>query len=153
MEDNDSLQDAFLALTPERRRSVHVTLCEHALEVWERYIRAADQLEYIETVVGTRQQVDRQLPFDALEAVRQGNDSRNIATRYREPIIAMQDDDVVFPENVTFAYYAIYNLFKKYVQEGMIDDWLIINQALASETDPKLWRTLLQKAIQSVNQK
>jgi hypothetical protein len=153
MEDNDSLRDAFFALPPERRRSVHVALCEHALEIWKQYLSAADRVEYIETVVGTRQHVDKQLPFDAVEAVKQGSDSKNVATRYREPIVAMQDEDLVFPESITFAYYAIYNLFKKYVQQGVIDDWLIINQALASETDAKLWSVLLKKAIQSLNQK
>ena len=60
----------------------------------------------------------------------------------------MQDDDLVFPENITNAYYAVYNLFKKYGQDEDVDDWLIVDQALASEDDSEAWARLLQRAIQ-----
>ena len=53
-----------------------------------------------------------------------------------EPMIAMREEYLTFPENITFAYYAIYNLFKKYVLKEDVDDWMIVNQALSSEEDP-----------------
>jgi hypothetical protein len=94
--------------------------------------------------------VDKQLPSDALAAARQARCSEEIAFRYREPIVAWQDEDLVFPENISFAYFAIYNLFNKYAQQAVIDDWLIVNQALSSEDESDAWDALLKSAIQAV---
>lgn len=139
--------DGFFALNPEQWRAVHFILCEHALEKWNSYANAHSHMEYVESVAGTWQKVDKQLPFDSLASARQGVDFQNIAERYREPIVALQNDDLSFPDDVTFAYYAIYNLFKKYVQKEDIDDWIIVNQALSSENDSDTWNSLLNQAI------
>jgi hypothetical protein len=74
----------------------------------------------------------------------------NVAERYQEPIAALQDDDLTFPENITYAYYAIYNLFKKYAKIEVVDDWLIVNQSLSTEDDSEAWATLFNDAIQRV---
>jgi len=150
METAKSLADEFFALGPEQRRSVHFILCEHALGKWNLYAKAQNKIEYVETVAGTRQEVDKHLPFDSFESAMQGLDSLNITERYREPIVALQDDDLAFPENIFFAYYAIYNLFKKYAKKEIVDDWLIVNQALATEEVVESWEKLLNDAIQSV---
>ncbi len=63
----------------------------------------------------------------------------------------MQDDDLTFPGPVTFAYYALYNLFKKYAGHEEVDDWLIVNQALSSEPDASRWSELLESAIHKAN--
>jgi hypothetical protein len=123
---------AFLAMPPARRREVHLLLCEHALEVWEQHFPPGDPPSYVESVVGTRQVLDVGLPREALDAVRVGRDDANLDYRYREPIAALQDDDLEFPDAVEFAYYAIYNAFRRHVQGADLDDWLIVNQALAS---------------------
>jgi hypothetical protein len=140
--------DSFFALTPEQRRTIHFALCEFALQKWNAYISTRTHIKYIDSVVGTQQEVDLQLPVEAFESARQGIDCRNIAHRYLEPITALQDDDLTFPSHITFAYYALYNLFKKYTQTEAIDDWLIVNQALASEEDNTAWDALLRDAIQ-----
>lgn len=62
-----------------------------------------------------------------------GNDYLKVAERYREPIASMQDSDFEFPENVMYAYYALFNLFNKYVQKEAVDDWIIVNQALSAQ--------------------
>ena len=147
MEVFKSLADDFFALSPDRRRSVQFTLCQHALEKWHVFTKTYDRIEFVETVVGTRQLVDKLLPFDALASARQGSDSGSVAKRYLELVTAMQDDDLSFPENINFAYYAIYNLFNKYAQEQAVDDWLIVNQALSSELDRAAWDVLLSAAI------
>jgi hypothetical protein len=147
MENKKTLADEFSALNPEQRRSVHFSLCEHALEKWNLYAQAHGQIKYIESTAGTRQVVDQELPFDALTAARRGFDAGNVANRYEEPITALEEDDLAFPEAITFAYYAIYNLFNKYVQKDVIDDWLIVNQALSAEDDDALWDALLKNAI------
>jgi len=114
MEIKQSLADEFFALNPEQRRLVHFMLCRHALDQWSLYANAQGQIEYRETVVGTRQVLDQQLPFEAYASAWQGLNAGDIAVRYREPITALHDEDLVFPENIVFAYYAVYNLFKKY---------------------------------------
>ncbi len=150
MEAKKSLANEFFALNPEQRRSVHFALCEHALGKWNLYAKAQNKIEYIETVAGTRQEVDKKLPFDSFAVALQGIDLLNVAERYQEPIVALQDDDLTFPENITFAYYAIYNLFKKYVKIEVVDDWLIVNQALSTEDDSEARATLFNDTIQRV---
>ncbi len=143
-----SLPDEFLALDSAQRRVVHFALCKHALRKWNEYVNVRGQIRYIESVVGTQQKVDKQLPADALESAERGVDLANVEKRYGEPIVAMQDEDLTFPKNIEFAYYAIYNLFRKYALEKDIADWLIVNQALSSEKDSAKWRPLLFTAIQ-----
>lgn len=70
-----------------------------------------------------------------------------MAYRYQEPIAAMQDDDLIFPDNVAFAYYSIYNLFERYVTSRNIDEWLIANQALSSNGEGTDYASILSEAI------
>jgi len=104
-------------------------------------------ISYLETVVGTTQKVDSDLPRDAFECAKQGRDLFNVRERYVEPIVAMQDFDLEFPDPIEFAYYAIYNLFRKYTGTEDVDDWLIVNQALASAPDETKCTALLAAAI------
>jgi hypothetical protein len=137
----------FLSLNNGQKRFVHLELCRNALSVWSNYVALFDEISYVESVVGTFQIVDKLLPNAAFEAAVEGKDSANINWRYAEPINALHDDDLEFPDNIEFAYYAVYNLFNKYVLHQKIDDWLIVNQALSAETDENLWQKLLKQAI------
>jgi hypothetical protein len=137
----------FLSLNNEQRRFVQLELCRNALSVWSNYVAEFDEISYVEGVVGTFQIVDKLLPNDAFDAVIIGKDSTEVDRRYSEPINAMHDEDLEFPDNIEFAYYAIYNLFNKYVLQKNIDDWLICNQALSAETVEDLWKDLLDNAI------
>ena len=150
---NHLLVDEFLALNAQQRRAVHFALCEYALAKWNLYANAHNEITYVESVVGTRQEVDKLLPLDAFLSVHRGLDSFNVAQRYREPIAALQDEDLTFPENITFAYYAIYNLFQKYVAQKTIDDWLIVNQALSAAEDRQAWPILLDDVVHMARQK
>lgn len=145
-----NLAEQFLALSPERRRAVHLHLAEHALRAWREYIQSVGPIRYYESVCGTAQEVDAGLPADALAAAWRGEDTAQVASRYREPIVAMQAEDLEFPEHITFAYYALYNLFEKYVLHREIDDWLIVNQALSSEATESRWAPMLQRALEQV---
>jgi hypothetical protein len=142
-----TLGQQFLALSPNQRRAVHLLLGKVALANWNAYVRSRGRISYIETVCGTRQAVDATLPRDALESARQGRDIANVKKRYGEPIVAMQDDDLVFDDFAEFAYYSLYNLFRKYAALEDIDDWLIVNQALSSEPRQDQWAPLLETAI------
>jgi hypothetical protein len=150
METKKSLTDKCFTFNPEQWRSIHFALCEHALEKWNSYAKTKNKIKYVETVAGTEQEADKQLPSDSFTSAMRGLDLLEVAQRYEEPIIALQDEDLTFPENITFAYYAIYNLFKKYVKKEMVDDWLIANQALSTEDDSEAREILLNDTIQSV---
>jgi hypothetical protein len=143
----ENLTKTFSSLTAKHKRFVHIELCHNALRVWDEYVARFDEISYVEGVVGTFQIVDKLLPKEAFEASINGKDNAKIDLRYAEPINAMHDQDLEFPENIEFAYYAIYNLFNKYVLQKDIDDWLICNQALAGETEKDLLVDLLKHAI------
>ena len=143
-----SLADIFLDLKPEQRAVAHFALCEQALQIWNAYVSRQGRIQYRESVVGTIQEVDKQLPADAFASAQIGADAFAVANRYQEPISAMQDDDLIFPAQITCAYYALYNLFRKYTQGASVDDWLIVNQAISSEEDSNKWDALLRSAIE-----
>ncbi|MGW6726044.1 hypothetical protein ACWF9G_09085 [Nocardia sp. NPDC055029] len=140
-------RELFFQLGADRRRQVHLSLCEDALPTWIGFIRGEPApLRYRDSVVGMWHHVDVELPADALRSARAGVDLADIGSRYLEPITALQDDDLAFPDSVEFAYYAIYNCFCKYVRGDDIPDWLIVNQALSvhddSEVASRLARTI-----------
>src|SRR4051794_19128562 len=97
--------ESFRRLTPGRQRQVHLRLCEEALGVWAAYAREHSPLRYSDSVVGMRHEVDVRLPHDALRSAHAGADLADVKGRYREPIVALQDDDLEFPDPIGFAYY------------------------------------------------
>jgi hypothetical protein len=148
-----SLREEFMVLMPARRRVVHLSLCEHALAKWTAYAQSRGEIIYTETVCGTNQTVDAALPKDAFECAKQRRDVANVHERYREPIVALRDGDLEFPSAIEFAYYSVYNLFRKYTGIEDVDDWLIVNQALSAETDETRWAPLLAAAIMQADER
>ncbi|WP_395752582.1 hypothetical protein [Prosthecobacter sp.] len=142
-----TLQDTFLKLPVDLKKAVQLDLCNQALRVWQDYCDQHKTLDYVETVCGTKQVVDQKLPAAAIAAVTAGRDSENVARRYGEPIAAMQDDDLEFPDSVKFAYYSIYNLFGRHVASQSIDDWLNVNQALSAHEEGSDYASILSAAI------
>ncbi|MGW5436246.1 hypothetical protein [Nocardia asteroides] len=141
----------FFQLGAGGRRLVHLSLCEDALLVWNDYVRGEPAaLRYRDSVVGMLHRVDVELPGDALRAARAGEDLAEIGKRYLEPIAALQDDDLAFPDSVELGYYAIYNCFRKYVRGDDVSGWLIVNQALSvlpqSEVAERLTRAIDENA-------
>lgn len=122
---------------------------QQALARWKAYVAGEGQIRYRESVTGTEQVVDAALPAEALAAARSGQDVAAVAARYGEPITALQDDDLSFPDPIEFAFYAIYNFFQKYGLEKDVDDWLIVNQAASSDPDESRWEGALQAAIEA----
>jgi hypothetical protein len=144
-----TLPDDFLALPPPQRRVVHEVLVHQALARWQAYTKREGPIHYRETVVGTEQVVDDRLPEDALHAVRSGEGIAEVERRYGEPMAALQDQDLYFPDAVLFAYYAIYNFFRKYGLHHEVDEWLIVNQAGSAEEDERKWDKQLRRAIET----
>jgi hypothetical protein len=143
-----ALGETFLKLSAAGQREVHLRLCEEALVIWEAWAAGQRAIVYYDSVVGVRHKVDVRLPHDALRAARAGIDTEGVWDRYLEPTVAMQDDDLVFPKPIEFAYYAIYNCFRKHARSEDIDAWLIVNQALAADEDETEWTRRLVAAIE-----
>jgi APA family basic amino acid/polyamine antiporter len=147
-----ALGESFRALSAPQRRAVHEELAERALQTWEAYARSRAPITYQESVVGTAQVVELDLPARALAAVRSGQDVTAIEQRYREPITALQDMDLELPDPVGFAYYAVYNLFRRYALQEPIEDGLILDQACSSLPDEQEGMALLAGAIARARQ-
>jgi hypothetical protein len=144
-----TLREQFVSLSSVEKRRLHFVLCRKTLAVWNGYRSEKKRISYTDSVVGCGHEVDLSLPDDAFKSAVEGRDNANVSERYMEPIVAIQDDDLVFPKNIQFAYFSIYNLFCKYVVRENIDDWIIINQTLSSETDETKWSLLLSDAMKS----
>ncbi|HMO59293.1 MAG TPA: hypothetical protein PKA05_13240 [Roseiflexaceae bacterium] len=142
------LATIFMRLDPPQKRLVQIHVCRNALQVWEAYVRQHAPFEYVDSIVGMQHRVDTDLPRAALIAVLTRADAGVIARRYAEPIAALHDDDLVLPDHIIFAYYAIYNLYRKYIEGRGIDDWLIVNQALAAEASLQRGESILTAALQ-----
>jgi hypothetical protein len=143
---------AFLELSSPRKRKAHTYLAQIALRKWEEFSKSGSvPRSYIESVAGTNQSVDFDLPRKAFDCVIGGLDASEIQKQYGEPICALQDDDWALPEEAVYAYYAIYNLFRKYALSEPIDDWLIVNQSLSSlgSTSDLGWLTLAEAVRQA----
>lgn len=143
-----TLADRFLSLSAGQRRVVHELLAEHALGRWRAHAESRGEIRYPETVCGTVQAVDADLPGDALESVRSGQGIAAVAERYSEPLAAMQDGDLCFPDSIQFAYYAIYNFFRRYGKQDDVDDWLLVNQAISSEENVERGTAVLAGALE-----
>lgn len=139
--------EIYFGMSVEQKRMVHIRLCEAALAVWENSL--SGQVTYIETVTGSLQTLDWQLPREALASIRAGNDLALIQSRYHEPIVALHDEDLVLPDKAEFAFYAIYNAFRLHVMGDQFDSWLIVNQALAT-VEPEARESLFLEAVNSV---
>lgn len=127
------ISQKFLALSASKKKTIHLAVCQYSLEEWEKYSHANAPLSYVDSIVGVRHNVDFDLLREAYDAVRLNKYNNEIATKFLEPICAMQDMDLEFPSLIEYAYYSIYNLYRKYSGNQEIDDWLIVNQSISSQ--------------------
>ena len=114
----------------DNQKKVQILLCQHALDAWEGLVPA--NLGYRESVAGSAQVFDAQLPRRAFNAVLSGLDDQDLEALYQEPLAALQDDDIQLSRNAEFAYYSVRNLFVAHVLRRATDPWLVINQALSA---------------------
>lgn len=131
----------FFNMSSSQKKEVHLCLAGIALTQWRKFIACgAVPRSYTESVCGTCQKIDLNLPSDAMTCVRDKTDPSQISERYLEPITALHDDDWSLPDDPQYAFYTIYNTFQKYALGKEIDDWLIVNQALSSlgEDSPEI---------------
>jgi hypothetical protein len=136
------LHTKFLLLDANEKKKAHIKACTYSLAAWDAFTEKGKNLSYRDSVALMKHQIENDLPGKALQAVIEGLASKEIEECYLEPITALQDMDWEPPENIEYAFYSIYNLFRKYCEGAEIDDWLIINQSLSSETDENKWNTM-----------
>ena len=125
------LAEKFFAMPEQKRRLVLLNLCRKALAVWEAQFPRGGTRFYKESVTGTTQLLDVELPREALQELFDSECSVDVQDRYREPIVALQNLDLELPGSAELAYYAIYNAHCRYRRDTPIDERLILNQALS----------------------
>lgn len=145
-----STRELLLALSPDAMRRAHLAACRYSLTAWEAFCREGKGLSYTDSVVGMKHAVDRKLPLRAFKAVLEDSPNWKIGSDYSEPIVALQDFDWEPPRHIEYAFFSVFNLYKKYCEKESIDDWLIFNQAISSEVDDSRWdfigRAVLRKS-------
>ncbi len=124
--------EKYFSLSPEAQKKVQIELCLKAYDLWLEYVSSNGIVEYQETVTGTIQVIDYQLPKDAIDSVALGHDDLDVKQRYLEPATALQDEDITFSDDMEMAYYAIHNLFHFHIANTVEDSWLIMNQSLSA---------------------
>jgi len=129
----------FFALPAGRRRLALLSLCAHSLAVWDSHYSPGTSPSYQESITGLVQELDVGLPREALQAAQRGSEGAGIQERYKEPIAALQDQDLELPDAAKFAYYAIYNAFRCYVAGVDIEEKLILSQALSSLPEGEMY--------------
>jgi len=125
----------FMVLDADTKKKLHIKACQFSLHIWEKFAQQGKNLSYLDSVVSMRHTIDNNIPKRALKAVKMKQSNHEISKNYREPIVALQDMDWQPPERIEFAYYSIYNLYQKYCQGIDVDDWLIINQCIAAQSN------------------
>ena len=126
------LYDKFISLDAEAKKKAHIKACCYSLSVWDKFILDGQYLNYSDSVLSIKHRIEEGLPKNALQAIMDNAPSKEISELYLEPISALQDMDWETPEHIEYAYYSIYNAYRKYCEGFDIDDWLIINQSLSS---------------------
>ena len=144
------LAEKFLSMSQDERKAVLINLCDRALHVWQSHYPVGGLPTYQESVTGSTQILDVALPHEALDAARTETDGESIGQRYKEPIVALQDSDLeLAPDAAEFAYYSIYNAFRRYGQGLSIDEKLILNQALSALPNEEM-RDVFAAALKTV---
>lgn len=128
------------ALSRHRRLEALAVACGDALDLWREFRIPGEPIVYHDGVVGERHVVDDTLPERALAAVHahlRGDaiDPEPLVVDYREPIVAMQDDDLDLPGRIELAYYAIYNLFQVAFDQPHAPSEDIVLSQVASAVD------------------
>ena len=124
----------FKNLSADETKKAHVRACAYSVSAWDKFCANGRNLTYKDSVVFLTHSVDKSLLNSALQAVID-NHSDGLLDSFLEPINALEEMDWTPGQNIEYAFYSIYNLYKKYCHKEEIDNWLIINQALSSESD------------------
>ena len=119
-----------------------------ALPIWEKYSRE-NELSYRDTVVGLSHKVDRKLLMNSVLAIENYHqlsklgklingkkDLMRLRVQFDDPVVALQDNDWVLPDEISKVFYSVYNLMGvtinkgKGIRESLI--YISINQSIVA---------------------
>lgn len=129
------LADQFFSLGSEQKRLAILLLAKRALHSWRNHFPEGAHLQYQESITGSTQIVELNLPEDAIKEVESSTFDAGVAERFKEPIVALQDMDLELPEQAELAYYGIYNAHRLFKQQANIEEKLVLNQLLSALPD------------------
>lgn len=137
----------FKGLPADDTKKAHIRACAYSVSAWDKFCADGKNLSYKDSVVFLTHKVDKSLLSSALQAVID-NHSGNLLDSFLEPINALEEMDWTPGQNIEYAFYSIYNLYKKYCLKEDIDDWLIVNQVLSTEPDERKMDEMLKFIVQ-----
>jgi hypothetical protein len=113
-----SLQSYTESLPKEKQFRLAVKMARLALPIWQSYA-AANELYYIDTVVGMKHTVDKQLLENTINAMEEqlnanagGSKLLHLAQQFIDPIVALQDLDWELPNDVQNVFYSVNSLME-----------------------------------------
>jgi len=117
-----TLQKGTESLPTEKQFELALQLAKHSLSIWKKFV-VKHKLSYRDTIIGLNHFVDKNLLEGTLVAVeiylagiaikKEFNDQDELLELYKQfedPMVALQDDDWVLPNEVHKTFYAVYNL-------------------------------------------
>lgn len=149
--DNESA-NLHRQLTREKQFELAIKLTRLALPVWHTFT-AKNELTYIDTVVGMKHEVDKDLLSKTIRAVEEhlrihklekipDGHLTELNKQFDDPVVALQDGDWEVADEVKKLFCAVYNLLEALGNEmtayGESTIYVSINQAADSITTAKI---------------
>ncbi len=144
------LANQFFALHREQRRLVILHLAKRSLQTWKQQFPEGTDLQYAESITGSMQTVELNLPEDAINEIENSDFDACVEERYQEPIVALHDMDWALPEQAELAYYGIYNAHRLLKQQATVEEKLVLNQLLSALPESVIEHAL-QEALNEAN--
>lgn len=135
-----AIEARLAALEPRAASRAALLDVEPAASLFSQHYVDAAAPTYVDSVVGMRHTLDLGLPGRAIDWVRavvngdEAGSGAALLAAYREPIAALHDEDLVLPNTIELAYYAVYNLTRGIEAGPRGVQWLAIaiDQAIAA---------------------
>jgi hypothetical protein len=133
----------YIEILPEKKAiNLSIKLLEILLPEWEKFAKKPQNLSYFDTVVGLQHKVDKKIIHKTILISKNWLKNSNskleiekLLENYVEPIVALQDEDWIIPQNIKLIFYSAYNLMCKLNGEtetifGENQTYLTVNQAI-----------------------
>ncbi len=133
----------YIEILPEKKAiNLSIKLLEILLPEWEKFAKKPQNLSYFDTVVGLQHKVDKKIIHKTILISKNWLKNSNsklelekLLETYVEPIVALQDEDWIIPQNIKLIFYSAYNLMCKLNGEtktifGENQTYLTVNQAI-----------------------
>jgi hypothetical protein len=162
-----TLKEHITLLPKDKQFDIAIRLIKQALPIWDEYV-GETELSYRDSVVGLWHRVDKGLLKNTTDKVELYFSSAGIKKfiikiifllplyrRYREPIVALQDNDWELPSEVERLFFAVYNLLDATLERERTSFseetiYVAINQAIDALSSSK---TITDDGIREIVEK